>query len=160
MAENTRPGGRRRPWWKRKRPACRRNRSRRWTRQSVHRNSMLIPCSAPRTAMFCTGSGWSSTAGQTDRWRRNRTVRPPESSAAPVRSAAWCAGSGWPRWAICCSSNPRMSGIPLRCAGCAAAPCGEALQEMLPRRKKRPEDPGPRHRTPRSDNENMVKCGK
>lgn len=46
----------------------------------------------------------------------------------------------------------------MRCAGCAAAPCGEALQEMLPRRKKRPEDPGPRHRTPRSDNENMVKC--
>ena len=40
------------------------------------------------------------------------------------------------------------------------APCGEALQEMLSRRKKRPEDPGPRHRTPRSDNENMVKCGK
>ena len=78
----------------------------------------------------------------------------------PVRSAAWCAGSGWPRWAICCSSNPRMSGIPLQCAGCAAAPCGEALQEMLSRRKKRPEDPGPRHRTPRSDNENMVKCGK
>ena len=33
------------------------------------------------------------------------------------------------------------------------SPCGEALQEMRPRRKKRPEDPGPRHRTPRSDNE-------
>ena len=36
MSENARPGGRRRPWWKRNRPACRRNRPRRWTRQSVH----------------------------------------------------------------------------------------------------------------------------
>ena len=34
-------------------------------------------------------------------------------------------------------------------------PARDAVQK-----KKRPEDPGPRHRTPRSDNENMVKCGK
>ena len=42
--------------------------------------------------------------------------------------------------------------------------CGRTLWRGSARdaaqKKKRPEDPGPRHGTPRSDNENMVKYGK